>query len=390
MQTVWGNLNVTTPWLSNSRADVAFFFAPAFVAIVLTSLFRHDAVVNSPFLLFLILQGFALGPFHQGLTWFQYFDKTNLRHFSQSKNLFWAFVAPALVVVFATVVYWFSPALMIFVYVVWTIKHIAKQNVGILLLYHNHARNEAIVPRDIETRSIETSAALFSFLFLNGLVAQSGWIAVAVHLLIAVLSIEFIWLTARFVISLKHQIVSEGKALNAPALVLWMMSCLVLVPFALAKDYGQGLFVALVMHWFQYVGLNAMLIRRKYSVQSNKKLLIGGRPAALFFFVGIFYALLSMPIEAFAINPINPSNWILRILVGFVSGLTLSHYFMDALIWRFREPFNRAAILSYLKPQLNLTPPHPDALPSLHPSLKEHLKGPMPESMAEPMLVSGR
>ncbi|MBS1953673.1 MAG: hypothetical protein JST89_05800 [Cyanobacteria bacterium SZAS-4] len=361
MQTFWANLNVTTPWLSSARTDVAFFFAPALIATILTSLFRHDAVVNSPFLLFLILQGFALGPFHQGLTWFQYFDKANLQQYSHSQNLFWAFVAPILVVVFSTLTYWFSPPLLLFVYVVWTIQHIAKQNIGILLLYHNQARNEAIVPRDIEARSIETSAALFSFLFLNGFIAQTGWVAVAVHLLIAFLSIELIWLTVRFAMNLKRQVSVDGKSLNAPALVFWTLSCLAFIPFALAKDYGQGLFVALIMHWFQYVGLNAMLVRRKYSVESNKRLLIGGKPLLLFAGVGILFALVSMPVQAFAINPVNPNNWTLRILVGFVYGLTLSHYFLDAFIWRFREPFNRAAILSYLKPQFNTVPSHRDA-----------------------------
>ncbi|CAN5419410.1 hypothetical protein BH10CYA1_BH10CYA1_02390 [soil metagenome] len=355
MQPFCAKLNVTTPWLSSARTDVAFFFAPALAATLLTSLFRHDAVVNSPFLLFLILQGFALGPFHQGLTWFQYFDKANLQQYSARKNLFWAFGAPAVVIALATVAYWFSPPLLLFVYVVWTIQHIAKQNVGILLLYHNHARNEAIVPRDIETRSVETSAALFSFLFLNGFIAQSGWIPTAVHLLIAFLSIELVWLMVRFSISLKEQVSLEGKALNAPALVFWMISCLAFIPFALAKDYGQGLFVALVMHWFQYVGLNAMLVRRKYSTDATKDQLIGGRPAALFFTVGLLFALVAMPVEAFAINGINPNQWALRILVGIVYGLTLSHYFLDAFIWRFREPFNRTAILSYLKPNLNQT-----------------------------------
>lgn len=353
MQTLWANLNVTTPWLSNAKSDVAFFFAPAVVATLLTSLFRHDAVVNSPFLLFLILQGFALGPFHQGLTWFQYFDKANLRQYSQSKNLFWAFAAPVLIVIFAIVAYWFSPPLLLFVYIAWTIQHIAKQNIGILLLYHNQSRNEAVVHRDIETRSVETSAALFSFAFLNGFIAQSGWIAVAVHLLIAFLSIELIWLTVRFVIDLKRQVTVERKSLNAPALIFWMLSCLAFIPFALAKDYGQGLFVALIMHWFQYIGLNAMLVRRKYSVESNKNLLIGGKPAVLFVCTGLLFALVSMPVQAFTVNQVDPNNWTLRILIGLVYGLTLSHYFLDAFIWRFREPFNRAAILSYLKPQSN-------------------------------------
>jgi hypothetical protein len=176
---------------------------------------------------------------------------------------------------------------------------------------------------------------------------------------------------ARFATSLKQQVRVEGKALNAPALVFWMISCLAFIPFALAKDYGQGLFVALVMHWFQYVGLNAMLIRRKYSTDANKRVLIGGKPAALFFTVGLLFVLVAMPVQAFALSGIDPNQWFLRILVGIVYGLTLSHYFLDAFIWRFREPFNRAAILSYLKPSLNQPINHDQLSVALEELLRE-------------------
>ncbi len=349
-------MNITTPWLSSARNDLAFFFAPAFVAILMTSLFRHDAVVNSPLLLFVILQGFSLGPFHQGLTWFHYFDKENLEQYSAQKNFFWAFCAPVLVIAFAAVAYWFSPPFLLCIYVMWTIQHIAKQNVGILLLYHNHERNEAIVPRQIEARSVESSAALFSFLFLNGFIAQSGWIALAVHSLIALLIFEVMWLMVRFALSLKHQVRVEHKSLNGPALVFWMISCLAFIPFALAKDYGQGLFVALVMHWFQYIGLNAMLVRRKYSTAAAKSMLIVGKPALLFFSVGLLFAVVALPVQAFALNGIDPNQWQLRILAGVVYGMTLSHYLLDAFIWRFREPFNRTAFLRHLKPHRDLLP----------------------------------
>ncbi len=365
-------LRVTAPWLWDARRDVAFFFAPACISIVAVTLFKQNAVINSPFLLFLILQGFALGPFHQGLSWFQFFDKANFREYKSPTNFWWAFGAPLLLIAVSTVAYWFSPPAVVFAYVVWTIQHIAKQNIGVLLLYHNHDREEAIVPRDIEARSIETSAALFSFLFLNGAISQTGWVAMAVHLLIAVLSIEFLSLIVRFGRSLWHQVYVEGKSLNALSLCLWTVSCLAFLPFAMAKDYAQGLFVALVIHWFQYVGINALLVQRKYagastrlfgetnrlsgdtsrlSGDARKLVIAGNQPALLLCAAGLLFALVSMPVQASTLGGVNQNNWILRLLVGMVYGMTLSHYCLDAFIWRFREPFNREAILRYLKPQ---------------------------------------
>jgi hypothetical protein len=253
-------------------------------------------------------------------------------------------------VVLAVGAYWLSPVLLIFIYVIWTIQHIAKQNVGILLLYHNYDGDEAIVARDTEIRSVETAAAMFSFLFLNGFIEQTGWIALAVHLVIMVTAIELVWLLIRYIGSLVSQL-QAGKSLNAPAFAFWVISLLTFVPFALAKNYGQGLFVALVMHWFQYVGLNAILVKRKYSIGTNKRSLIGHQPLILFCAVGVLFAALSLPIELLTIGGINPEAWQLRIFAGLVYGFTLSHYFLDAFIWRFRDPFNRASILTYLKRQ---------------------------------------
>ncbi|HEY9733777.1 MAG TPA: hypothetical protein V6C89_17810 [Drouetiella sp.] len=343
-------LSMTAPWLWDARHDVAYFFAPALLAICATMLFKQNVVINSPFLLFLILQGFALGPFHQGLTLFQFFDQANLREYKSSHNVFWAFCAPVLLIAVSIVAYWYSPPAVLFVYVVWTIQHIAKQNIGVLLLYHNHDRNEAIVPREIESRSIETSAALFSFLYLNAVVAQTGWVAMAVHLLIAFLSAELIWLGVRFFRSLWRQVNEENKSLNAPGLCLWLISCLAFLPFAMTKDYAQGLFVALVIHWFQYIGINSLLLRRKYVGRPAQLAVLSKRPELLLFAVGILFVLVMMPVQASTIGGINQNNWLLRLLVGMVYGMTLSHYCLDAYIWRFREPFNRAAILRFLKP----------------------------------------
>lgn len=351
MQLVGIKSNVTFPWLSSARNDVAFFFAPAIFAILLTPLFRQDAVIQSPVLLFLILQGFAIGPFHQGLTWFQFLDERNLGEYRKSKNRFWAFITPILLIAATAAVYWFSASAVMFVYVLWTIQHIAKQNIGVLLLYHNYGQNEAVVPRDLECRSIETSSALFSFLFLNGFVSQTSWSATAIHLLIALLSVELAWLIMRFSTNLLKQVRDQHKLLNVPALAVWIISCLAFLPFAAAKDYGQGLFVALIIHWFQYIGINAILARRKYDSEASKRMLIGSQPAVAFCAVGMLFVMVSLPVQLLSLNGIPSDNWALRILAGVVYGMTLSHYFLDAFIWRFREPFNRSAILDYLKPR---------------------------------------
>ena len=350
-----GNLKITSPWLSSARNDLAFFFLPVLLALLLTTLFHHNAIANSPILSLLLLQGFGLAPFHQGVTWFHYFDRTNRTHYTVAKNIWWAIILPLAIVVLSTGCFFFSPPVFFFVFVLWTIQHIAKQNVGILLLYHNHDLNEAVVERDVEVGSVQTASAMFSFLFLNGVLKQDGPVAMAVHLVIFITAIELGYLLLRYGKSLVQQ-VREGKSLNAPALAFWALSILALAPFAFSKDYNQGLFVALVMHWFQYVGLNGILVSRKYSDQKNKQALAWQRPLLLFCAVGILYAVLAMPVDLLEGTGINPHSWQVRLVAGVVNGFTLAHYFLDAYIWRFREPFNRTSLLAYLKPRRKSSP----------------------------------
>ncbi len=343
------NPTITTPWLSSARNDLTLFFLPAVLALGLSTLFRTNIVANSPILLLLLLQGFGFGPFHQGLTWFHYFDRNTLAHYTSTKNIRWAVMAPAAIVVVSTICFWYSPTFFFFVYVIWTIQHIAKQNIGILLLYHNSDLSEAVVEREVEVGSIQTAAAMFSFLFLNGLIKQDGFVALSVHVVIAATAIELIYFLVRYTRSQVLQI-RNGKSLNAPALAFWALSLFAFAPFGFAKDYGQGLFVALVMHWFQYVGLNGMLVGRKYWGTNNTQALIGHRPIVLFIALGALYVALMMPVQIMMQAGIDPNAWQLRIVAGLVNGFTLAHYFLDAFIWRFREQFNRQSLLAYLKP----------------------------------------
>jgi hypothetical protein len=354
MQVLAGNLKISTPWLSSAKNDLLFFFAPFAVALLLSTLFRQGAVANSPILLLLLLQGFGLAPFHQGVTWFHYLDRKNRAHYVSEKNIYWSIVLPIAIVLVGTLLFFFAANLFFLVYVIWTIQHIAKQNVGILLLYHNHDLNEIVIDRRLEVGSLQTAAALFSFLFLNGIIKQDGFVALAVHLVILFTAAELAYSLLRCAKSFSTQ-VNAGKSINAPALAFWALSLIAFLPFALANDYNQGLFIALVMHWFQYIGLNGILVSRKYSDESNKRNLPWPRAILLFAAVGLLFVLLSLPVGLIEAMGVDIHSWQLRIAAGIVNGFVLVHYFQDAFIWRFREPFNRESLLAHLKPSRQLS-----------------------------------
>lgn len=310
--------------------------------------------MHSPVLYYLILQGFALGPFHQGLTWFQFLDRKNSSYYLSRENRLWSAFAPMCIIVVSMIAYWFSPPILYLLYVLWTIQHIAKQNIGILLLYHNHDANEAVPARALETRTIESFAALFSFMFLQNFVQTGTATELAVTIILIVLAVETTWTTSKLIANLSLQI-KGGKSLNVPACGFWILSCLAFSPFLLTREINQGLFVALVMHWFQYIGLNAILVKRKYASTAHTADVVGKQPLICFLAVGILYAVIAMPVDLLTVGGISEDAWGLRLLAGFVSGLTFSHYFLDAFIWRFRDSHNRASILAFVKTNAKLS-----------------------------------
>lgn len=359
------SLPITFPWLFGIKLDLFLFFLPALFGTILMSIAQQGSIASSPILLTLFLQGFGIGPFHQGITWFHYFDANNREHYGSGNNKLWSVILPAVIVFLTTVLFWYYPLAVTFVYVLWTIQHIAQQNVGVMLLYHNHGRNEVIVDRNIEVRSIQTAAAFFSFLFLaHMIVGVDKYTYAAVYGVVAATALELLYLVGRYVDQIYKQ-VKTGKSLNVPSLCFWLLSLGTLAPLGIfARDYTQGLFAALVIHWFQYIGLNAILVRRKYGEESNKRALTGHRPIALFVSMGVFYAVLSMPLLTVLGNGFNVQAlpWQIRLLAGIFNGLTLAHYFVDAFMWRFRDEFNRKSLLAYLKPSTR-TPTVPAFVP---------------------------
>lgn len=338
-------------WMFGRTFDIMFFFVPILIGVACFSLSQLSAVSSSAFWLFLALDAFGAGPFHFGPTWFAYFDKKNRDHWgSDRKKTIIFFLVPILLIVGTTAVFLFEPygSIIVALITIWAIQHLVQQNVGILLLYHNKDSGEAIVDRALEMKSQQYPATLFSLLFFHRIFLLNapgiGW-----DIFFAVLAVWAFTPVVRYILEMRKQ-VREGAKINVPALAFWVLSITMMIPFAfVGKTFSEAWVIPVTVHWFQYIGLNYAMVKKKYGDDSPlKQDLPKISPMVLFFVtcIGLLVAaVLIMPVGT-AVFKSNPM--LVKMLTGLWLGVTACHYFLDAFLWRFREAHARQSILPHL------------------------------------------
>src|SRR5262249_22236445 len=101
-------------------------------------------------------------------------------------------------------------------------------------------------------------------------------------------------------------------------------------------------------HWFQYIGLNYILVKYKYAPDSPHLQSLPRIPVwPLFFATCTLWMLTWLAIGTTQLS--LPANSLtMSILAGTIIGFANCHYFLDAFLWRFREQYQREAVLPYI------------------------------------------
>jgi hypothetical protein len=334
------------PWMFSRGVDIAFFFFPVLLAIGIFHL--GQSVTTSSFWTIVVLNAFGIGPIHQGATWFHYFDKKNRAHYlstTKHKQIF--FLGPPLIVLISIIGMFVAQQITMYIWMLWNIQHLVQQNIGILLLYHNHNQGEAIVPRPLEARSQHVAALLFFLLSFRFGFANTP----AATFFNGVILIVFCWaaLCVGLYLGELAKQMRAGAYLNVPAFGFWMISILILYPLAYFSNKFEYAFLApLVVHWFQYIGLNIMLVKNKYSDSERVENIPMKRPMFMFT-IACLSLVVIIGIFAFGAKCEILNSWQRQLLAGFLIGISSVHFYLDAFIWRFREQYQREAVLPFLK-----------------------------------------
>lgn len=304
-------------------------------------------MLNLAVLALILQQGIILGPFHQGATWFHFLDKKNREQYlGIPENRRHFIYYPALLFLLTIAGQFVSPEATALIYILWSLNHAVQQNIGILLLYHNPKAGEAVVDRKVELFSQRSAAIFFSLLFCDRVFFNHSFKEPFWYLAIALFGLVALFSAGEYCWSL-FKMIKQGKSLNVPAFCFWLMSVFYLVPFALlGKDYFEALFIPLILHWMQYVGLNYYLVGEKYK-EERLSLLPSAKPIPLFLCSSMFFVILLTGLVLVG-NAVGDDLIVRKVLVGVTLGLGMVHYYLDGRIWRFREAYARENILPFL------------------------------------------
>ena len=339
------------PWMFGRRFDLFFYFAPIAFGIACYALSQSILADSSTLWLVLAVNAFGAGPFHQGPTWFAYLDKKNRSHYASTDRLKLIFYLGPVLVMAVTVLGWvYFRGIIYAITMAWAVQHIVQQNIGILLLYHNHGRGEALVEKKLESWSQWAPAIFFSTFFIHRILFQNADNLIFTGIT-AVTGVWALTIVARYILTLIKKS-NEGEYINVPALLFWMVSVLSLAPFAfLGKSFDDAFVIPVTIHWFQYIGLNYMLVRYKYSSEEegeNRANLPNDNPMMLFFLMGALLLGMGLGLNLLKNSGLLESEILVSIIGGIVIGLANTHYFLDAFMWRFREDYQRNTILPFL------------------------------------------
>jgi hypothetical protein len=237
---------------------------------------------------------------------------------------------------------------------VWNVFHVSMQSAGILSLY-----------RRLHGGSLsESRFARASLLGVNGTLAfwhidrfppiyQS---LLRIHFPVWVIHAAFLAVALSGLVFYLDRLGRRAKSIRGPELTFLVSSLLLFHPYLWVNDLNLATFGMLMGHFLQYLGIVWLLNRRKYATlegSGHQRVLasISTKTPAL------LLALVSVGLLFFIAQK---SSALLGVPMSYVilwNSLALIHFYLDGLVWAFKNPFVRKSIGPYLTPESHMAAP---------------------------------
>jgi hypothetical protein len=234
---------------------------------------------------------------------------------------------------------------------VWNVFHVSMQSTGILALYRRLHGGSLSESRFARASLLGVNGSL-AFLHIDRFppIYQSllridfpVWAIHATFLGVAVVGLIFYFDKLR----------RRAKPIRAPEFTFLVSSLLLFHPYLWVRDSNLATFGMLMGHFLQYLGIVWLLNRRKYATLqgSERQRLLSSISTKTPLLV---LTLLSVGLAFYVAQ--KSSAW-LGVPVSYVilwNSLALVHFYLDGLIWAFKNPFVRKSIGPYLTPESHM------------------------------------
>lgn len=229
----------------------------------------------------------------------------------------------------------------------WNIWHVAMQSSGVASLYRQLGGGTAAESRPAKVAIVATNAAMALFFadafpplatFTHRLSPQFWRFAAIVCGAVAVVALVFLGMA----------IARRTRRLSTAEMVSLGAALTLFHPFLWVRDLERATFGMLIGHFVQYLALVWLIQARKYGERHEGSLAqratgwISRRPVVM---LAVFVAIGA---GAFVFSVAASRLGVPEMFIIALNALALSHFYLDGLIWAFRNPFVRTSLGPYV------------------------------------------
>ena len=262
---------------------------------------------------------------HFGATWTVFFDKK--MRFLARENFFYFIIIPFIIFLSSLVLFLYAKNLFFLLFFLFNIYHVTRQSAGICKLY---------------SKNLEVGLFQERFLYIfNALV----FLGILLFHLLKIISVEqaqifgFFMFLAGICICLFQYF----KYKNIENSLITFTGLAMFIPGFFVNEAIHALLAGITMHYTQYLALTMKLTlsKLKNNIIDNKVLGIKS-----YFLLILTYGIIATGLTMFASK--NNQEQVFSTLIFFPILGQILHFYIDGLIWKFRDKNIREINLSYL------------------------------------------
>jgi hypothetical protein len=252
---------------------------------------------------------------HFGATWPFLVYKKNYPEIIDNKNYYIFF--PLMIVASSIFLFFYSPAIFYFIFLVANMFHVTRQSTGISKLYVS----------DLKERNFQTIAIyLFGILFfLIGILRFYGPIEnINLSFVGLIILLVMMWYIKTFKYSAN--------------LLVMLTGILIFFPMCFVEKPIHAIIMGVTMHYTQYLYLTYKIFDNREKNDGEKKSNFNAYIITVIFY-GVIMSILSM-----SGKNVELKNLILIPIIG-----QFLHFYIDSLLWKFSNEHHRNVTLKFLK-----------------------------------------
>jgi hypothetical protein len=333
----------TTPWIESAPFDVISFTAAPLIGLLFLL-----AATNGLGTRWLGITFFLVGTMHYFSTFTFFMGDENLSY-SRMRPLAYFAVPVVIVIAVATLRFGAGLNVLLTAIFLWNAWHVSLQSCGIASVYRHRAGGHPSEKRAVNLAILGVNGALIAYAIprfdpLNGFL-RAIWPQLPRVLFFVVVTLAFV-AGLYFAIDVLRRM-RAGRRYGGAETVFLISSFLLFHPYAWIQSSELATTGMLLGHFVQYLALIWLLNWRKYATLSGSlaqnALAFASRKPLL----GAL-GLLVMAVGWYELDRVTQHFHSRQVFFWAWNSLVLMHFYLDGLIWSFKNPFVRKTIGPYL------------------------------------------